>query len=222
MGRNHCTPNSLFDCESAEDIGSFIYLVDWRGLLRSNTAVFSSKYGRWPDNLLLAPLVFSSTTARAEPNEATFRALFIEAMNTDFGNTFTEVRSVSVFGLILSTIVAVLFICIGYTHGTLSTCWPQVVVITLAIGVVVPLAVLLTSLFSIRLDEQRVAHLFLRRFVLGERPLSELVGADFFRGTFPVVFRFSDGSHIRFIGAHVGIVSALRRRLFELRPDLQS
>jgi hypothetical protein len=143
-------------------------------------------------------------------------------MSTDFGNTFVHLRRVSVFGLILAAVVGVLFFCVGYAHGTLSTHWLELVLITLAIGAAVPFVVLLTTLFSIRLDEQRVTHLFLRRFVLSQHPLSALVATEFFGRPFPVVMRFSDGSCLRFIGAHVGVISAMRRRLSELRPDLVS
>ena len=86
---------------------------------------------------------------------------------------------------------------------------------------VLPLVVLLTSVFSIHLDEQHVTHLFVGRFVLSQHPFSDLVAVEFFRRSlFPVVFRFVDGSSIRFIGAHVVVISDMRERLFELRPDL--
>jgi hypothetical protein len=58
----------LFDAESAEEIGSFLYAIDWRGLLRANTAVYSTEYKRWQDSPLPLPLVFSKTGAQGEPN----------------------------------------------------------------------------------------------------------------------------------------------------------
>jgi hypothetical protein len=142
-------------------------------------------------------------------------------MSTDFGNTFVHVRRISISGLILSSIVGIIFICVGYTHGTLSEYWPEIAIFTLAMTAVLPLIVLLTSLFSIRLDERYVTHLFLGRVVLSQHPLSDLVAAEFFRRSFfPVVFRFSNGSSIRFMGAHLAVISDMRDRLFELRPDL--
>ena len=142
-------------------------------------------------------------------------------MSTDFGNTLVHVRRISIFSLFVSIILGIVFICIGYRHNTLSGRWPELILSTLAIGATLSLLVLFTSLFSIRLDEKYVAHLFLRRFVLSQHPLSDLVAAEFFRRSFfPGVFRFSNGSSIRFMGAHPAVISNMRDRLFELRPDL--
>jgi hypothetical protein len=58
----------LFDAESVEEIGPFLYAVDWRGLLRANTAVYSPDYERWQESPLPLPLVFSKTGTRGEPN----------------------------------------------------------------------------------------------------------------------------------------------------------
>ena len=78
------------------------------------------------------------------------------------------------------------------------------------VGRMLPLIILPTCLFSIRVDEQYISHIFCRRFVLRQRPLSQLESMRVGMGAFAVVFGFSDGSHIHFFGAHLRYINAMQ------------
>jgi hypothetical protein len=140
-------------------------------------------------------------------------------MTTDFGNTFVHLRRVSIVGAIFAFVTGILFILVAYAHDRLSTHWVSILVFPLCIGGILPFVVFLTCLFSIRLDERHIAHLFCGRFILSQQPLSELEGIEV-GGAFAVVFRFSRGATIRFFGAHMRVVQSIIKRVHELRPDL--
>jgi hypothetical protein len=129
-----------------------------------------------------------------------------------FGNTLGHLRRASIVGAIFATVAGVLFLSVSYAHGNLSSGWVSGVVLALCIGGILPFIVSLTCLFSIRLDEERVTHLFCGRFILSQYPLSELASIEM-GGAFAVVFRFSRGT-IRFFGAHLRVVQSLCERLY--------
>jgi len=63
----HVREDSLF-CDG-ESLDAFYYYVDWKGIFRSNTAIYSEDYGCWQDNPLPTPLVFEKTEKTWEANE---------------------------------------------------------------------------------------------------------------------------------------------------------
>ncbi|MEY2507291.1 MAG: hypothetical protein QOH01_1620 [Verrucomicrobiota bacterium] len=139
-------------------------------------------------------------------------------MATEFGNRLGHLRRASIMGAILATAIAIVFMSVAYAHGNLSRSWVSSILLALFIGCILPLVAFLTCLFSIRLDQERVTHVFCGRFVLSQQPLSELESIEV-GGPFAVVFRFSRGT-IRFFGAHMRVVQSLCERILELRPDL--
>ena len=82
--------------------------------------------------------------------------------------------------------------------------------------------VLPTCLFSIRLDEQYITHLFCGRIVLKQRPVSQLESVRVGSEMFAVVFEFTDGSRIHFPGARIRTIDALCGRIHQLLPDFQA
>jgi hypothetical protein len=143
-------------------------------------------------------------------------------MKNEFGNTLVELRHVSIVGAIFAVATGTLFVSVVYAHGRLGDNWPYLVVAPLCIGGILPLAVLPTCFFSIRLDNRHITHLFCGRWIISQRPLCELELVEVGRHSlFPVVFRFVDGSSIRFIGAHMRVIQALCHRICELRPGFR-
>jgi hypothetical protein len=143
-------------------------------------------------------------------------------MKSEFGNTLVELRRSAIVGAIFAVVTGVLFVSVAYAHERLSTLWLGLVVSSLCIGGILPLVVLPTCLFSIRVDDQHVTHLFFGRFIISQHLLSELKSVETNRRSiFPVVLRFADGSSIRFIGAHLRVIQALCHRIRELRPGFR-
>jgi hypothetical protein len=108
-----------------------------------------------------------------------------------------------------------------YNHHRLATDWPRAVIGALCIGCILPLVVLPTCLFSIRVDEQHISHIFCRRIVLKQRPISQLESVSVGSGFFAVVFGFTDGSHIHFLGAHIRVIQALCVCIHEKLPHFR-
>ena len=141
-------------------------------------------------------------------------------MQSEFGNTLADLRRVCVVGGILAAINFVVLFFVAYANGELGTDWPMVVTVPLVVGGILPLLVFPTCLFSIRVDEKYITHLFCRRHIVSLRPLSELQSVR--KGVlFAVVFRFADGSSIRFFGAHMRTIQALRERIHEVRQEFR-
>ncbi len=59
---------SLWDRE-VKDLGELGFFVSPAYLLRNNTGAFSTEYGWWVDNPLPAPMIFTLTTNRGEPQK---------------------------------------------------------------------------------------------------------------------------------------------------------
>jgi hypothetical protein len=149
-----------------------------------------------------------------------FLAASVEAKSSaDFGNTLVHLRRAAIVGTIFTIITAIIGVSVGHAHGRITAHWPDLVFIPLCIGGILPLVIAVTCLFSLRVDERHVTHLFCSRLVLSRHPLSELESFEV-GGTSAVVFRFSSGVAIHFFGAHREVIQALCERIHELRPDL--
>ena len=143
-------------------------------------------------------------------------------MSKIYGNTMADLGRAALGSVMLGAFAGVCFGVSFYHDGRLAKDWPTAVVGALVIGVMVPLVVLPSCFFSIRVDEQHISHLFCRQFVLKQRPLSQLVSVQVGRGLFAVVFRFSDGSHIRFWGARIRVIDAMCGHIRKLLPDFHA
>ena len=121
-------------------------------------------------------------------------------MNEVYGNTMADLRRVSIVGAILGAFAGIGLGAGYYKDGRFAHDWPAAVIGALVIGSIVPLIVLPTCFFSIRLDGQHITHLFCRRIILKQRPVSQLKSVRVGLGGFAVVFRFADGSRIHFGG----------------------
>jgi hypothetical protein len=142
-------------------------------------------------------------------------------MSDIFGNTMIHLRRVAIIGIVFASVVCVLLGLDFYIHHRLATDWPAAVIGALCIGGVLPLIVLPTCLFSIRVDEQYISHLFCGRIVLKQCPVSQLESVRVGFGFFAVVFRFADGSRIHFLGAHIRVIQALCVCIHERLPHFR-
>jgi hypothetical protein len=87
-------------------------------------------------------------------------------MKSEFGNTLVELRRISIVGAIFAVLTSTLLVSVAYAHGRLGNGWPYFVILPLCLGGMLPLVFLPTCLFSIRLDEQHVTHLFCGRRII--------------------------------------------------------
>ncbi len=85
--------------------------------------------------------------------------------------------------------------------------------------IIMGIAVLPTILFSIYITENWVEHRFLERHILSRAKLSEFDVMYSPSGMFAAKLHFSDGSRIRFYGAHLGIISQLKRDLSQSKKE---
>jgi hypothetical protein len=140
-------------------------------------------------------------------------------MSEIYGNTMADLRRASVGGVMLGVFAGVALAASYYKDGRLANDWPAAVIVPLFIGSIIPLIVLPTCFFSIRVDEQYITHLFCGRIVLKQRPISQLEAVRVGLGLFAVVFRFADGSRIHFFGARIRIIDALCVHIQKLLPN---
>jgi hypothetical protein len=141
--------------------------------------------------------------------------------NGIYGNNLADLRRASIGSAMLAVFAGSALAVGYYQDGRLARDWPAAIVLALVIGSIVPLIVLPTCLFSIRVDDQSITHLFCGRIVLKQRPLSQLESVRVGMGVFAVVFRFVDGSGIHFIGAHMRVIDALCGHIHKLLPNFQ-
>ena len=64
------------------------------------------------------------------------------------------------------------------------------------VGSLIPLVMLVSMLFRIRMNERTVQHVFLGKLVLKERTTASLAAARIWGGVFSISLEFSDGSRI--------------------------
>ena len=139
-----------------------------------------------------------------------------------YGNGLKELRRVAGIGLVFALFAGTLLALDFYHRNRFATDWPAALVFGLVFGAIPPLFVLPTCLFSLRLDEEHVTHLLCGRVVLRRRPIACLESVRVGLGFFGVVLQFTDGSSIRFLGAHMRIIAALCRHIRQLRPQLRN
>jgi len=80
-----------------------------------------------------------------------------------YGNTMADLRSASIGSTMLGVLAGVGLCASYYKDGRLANDWPVAVIAPLVIGSIIPLIILPTCLFSIRVDEQYITHLLRTR-----------------------------------------------------------
>jgi hypothetical protein len=142
----------------------------------------------------------------------------------DYGNNLGTVFKATVVGAIIG-LIAVLAAVIGITA---EASWQRarplyLFLIFLPAPAILALIVGITACFCIRITGDRVQHLFLKRIVLSDLPVSEFVGLDHI----PVlgqsrpkpVLRFRNGRTIRLLGASWQELERLERDLGDVRMN---
>jgi hypothetical protein len=133
-----------------------------------------------------------------------------------FGNTLRWMRGSLLFLVGLALALTIMFL---FLNGIQQTALGRLLE-SMRLGMVIPAiliaALLFTCLFAIRVDDDSISHLFLRRFVLSRKPLADLRAVEI-AGRWGAVLRFRDGSRIRFLGAHLEELREMARHLAQLR-----
>jgi hypothetical protein len=134
-----------------------------------------------------------------------------------FGNTLRSLRGALILFSAMALTLAVTFYFVDTTHLTASARAFHGARLALPVLAIPLVAVLPTCLFAIRIDDSTISHLFLRRVVLSRKLLADLIAVDI-AGRWGAVFRFRDGSRIRFFGANLEELLEMSRYLETLRP----
>jgi len=142
-------------------------------------------------------------------------------MTKTYGNTMSDLRRAGLGGVILGVFAATALSVDFHQAGRLARDWPAAAVAALVIAGIIPLVILPTCLFSIRVDDEHITHLFCGRIILKQRPVSQLKSIRVGQGMFAVVFQFTDGSGIRFFAARIRVIDDLCGHLHRLLPNFQ-
>ena len=139
-------------------------------------------------------------------------------MRKEFGNTWTEFKKLLIFGAVFGGVVTAILAGIAISQGNTKDLAKLVPIGLLAFGLVIPVFVAPTLLFSIWIEEGTIYHMFCRRWLLSQGKVSDLAKLEVAVGA-GAKFFFADGSKIRFIGADLLILQAMCLFIRELRPD---
>jgi len=104
-------------------------------------------------------------------------------------------------------------------HGMLPSKWFYLVGLILGLPAFFMLVCLPTIAFSIQIEAGRVRHVLFDRFVLSDFPVSQFRRMDTMVGLFGAIIYFEQGRAIRFFGAHLGILTQLRKELQRLKRE---
>lgn len=114
---------------------------------------------------------------------------------------------------LLGVLVGIISFVGSIIYHTVGRTWPVVVLLGFMPPVVFFLACLPTLAFSIRIEEGRVRHFLLDRFILSDFPIAEFVSMESWKKPWAAVIFFTEHRAIRFIGVHLGTIGALRAAL---------
>lgn len=134
-----------------------------------------------------------------------------------FGNDFGTLKKATKACTVISAVFMVFIVAMATIKERMPlikvvTAWPLWMIFFL-FPAVVGLAILPTILFSIHIEDGRVRHLFLDRWVLGSANTRDF---DFMQapgGFFAAILHFKDGTKIRFFGAGLGVLADLEEEL---------
>ena len=130
-----------------------------------------------------------------------------------FGNTLATIRCGIIMMALLDVLVGIIGLVASIKYHTVDRTWPVAVLSVFMPPVVFFLACLPTLAFSIRIEEGRVKHLLLDRFILSDFPAAEFESIEIWKKPWAAVIFFTDNRAIRFFGAHLGLIGALRTAL---------
>jgi len=135
----------------------------------------------------------------------------------DYGNTAKHVRKVAIAGLVIGASADLIAtICIASTEQ-----WSQAHFIFLIPIALIPFVglvslVFLTTLFCLRVEDEKIQHLFLKKFVLSEKRIEDLVAIELDHRMFAAILIFRDSFKIHFWAAYVGQIGMLVEDLQEV------
>ncbi|MBN8422364.1 MAG: hypothetical protein J0L73_25840 [Verrucomicrobia bacterium] len=138
-------------------------------------------------------------------------------MCAEFGNTWKQIRSIFIAGLVIGAVAAVAIGAMNHHQGR-PLDLKLLLGICLGMGCLLPLFVLPTLLFSIRIEDGVISHWLCRRRKLGEGRVEDLTKVEIAVGS-GAKFYFSDGKTISFMGADLAILQAMCLHIMELRPE---
>lgn len=130
-----------------------------------------------------------------------------EAPCRTYGNTPKTLVKVTFVGVVISAALYAIFIAAAAAQGgapgvAAVFAWP-VVAVPAGVGLILPVAVLPTTLTNLRVEGRTIRHLLANRWTISEGSVDDLAEIELGRGLFAVVLRFRDGRRIRLLGAHV-------------------
>ena len=153
-----------------------------------------------------------------------------------FGNTLAKYRRGLVIALALGLIVDIVIVFVAPSHEALVANW-SVLVLLPAIPLLPFIFISPTLLFSIHIEDGRVRHMFLDRYVLTDLPASDFedllltrsgtyqarriaeragftaADIDSVPGFWAATLYFKHGQKIHFFGAHIRILRSLKDAL---------
>ncbi|MFC5455584.1 hypothetical protein [Prosthecobacter fluviatilis] len=138
-------------------------------------------------------------------------------MCMEFGNTWKQIRSTLIAGLIIGAVAAAA--AAGFSHHEGRPLdFKVLLALPLGIGVMIPLFVLPTLLVSIRIEDGMISHWLCRRWKLSEGRVESLTKVEIAMST-GAKFYFSDRKPISFMGADLKNLESMCLYLLELRPE---
>ena len=123
---------------------------------------------------------------------------------------------------LLGVLVGFVGLVASVKYHTVDRTWPVSVLLIFMPPVVFFLACLPTLALSIHIEEGRVKHLLLDRFILSDFPVAEFVSMEIWKRPWAAVIIFTESRSIRFFGAHLGIISALQTTLEDGKKEANS
>ncbi len=139
-------------------------------------------------------------------------------MRKEFGNSWKQLRSVFIVGLIIGAVGAVAMGIAIHSEGRRALNVMELLVFALGMGCLIPVFVLPTLLVSIRIEDGVISHWLCRRWKLGEGRVEDLTKVEVAVGS-GVKFYFASQKPISFMGADLMILQAMCLHIMELRPD---
>lgn len=138
-------------------------------------------------------------------------------MTREFGNTWKQIRTMIIVGLVIGGVVAV---AVGFMQHREGKPLDLKVLLGASAGIacMLPLFVLPTLLVSIRIEDGVLSHWLCRRWKLSAGRVESLTKVEIAVST-GAKFYFSDRKPISFMGADLMILQEMCMHLLELRPD---
>ncbi len=137
-----------------------------------------------------------------------------------YGNTWSDLRFPTLFFAALALLVSSMVVLVRsdeLTERLLVGGFIALLVFGLPMLAIAP-----TMLFEIVIDDTHITHRALGRYVLSRKRIEDLRSAEFAAGGWGAKLKFRDGTAIRFLGAHLGILYELKDHLERVSPPSTS